>query len=248
MKFIYSVYSFLILMLLPTGVLAQDEKFPPVKVSIYAFEHNKKHKTIFLESPKETPYEITLSKANILGPFKTVRDQNGKVTIRKKEVNAEGGIVYTPILKVTIGANIKEPLLILLPAAGEKSYKAYVIDQSRRKFPNGSYKIFNLSSSLIRGLVGKTRVNVSPGKLFSFNPSSNVEDIMDVHFQYMKAEKWKTFGRSRWVKVQEKRTLLCVYVDPRTKRMKIRGVNMKSIQPLRDRKQPEKVAGKPLEN
>jgi|TARA_B110000908_G_scaffold96583_1_gene114186 hypothetical protein len=250
MKSVFLVY--IALALLSTGLFAQKDKAPPTEVSIYAFERNKQHQTIFLESPKNEPYEITLSKANILGPFKTVKDENGKVTIRKKAKDAEGAIIYPQLSKVTIPTHVKEPLLILIPISGNRAYKTYVIDRSLSSFPKASYKIFNLSPSLIRGIVGKTRVTVAPRKLFAFNPSSNVEDIMDVHFQYKNAEKWKTFGRTRWVKMQEKRTLLCVYLDSKTKRMRIRGVNMESIQPLRDRKKttetPEQAIAQPVEN
>ena len=238
MKHIFLICSALVLLI--CGVSAQKEKVPTVEVSLYAFEHHRDHRTIFLKSPKNEPYEIALSRANILGPFKTMTDDKGRVTLRKKATNADGETIYPMLTRVTIPAGVKEPLLILIPIRGDSGYRSHVVDRSLASFPVGSYKIYNFSPTMIRGLVGKTQVNVSPKKLFAFNPSANVEDLMDVHFQYMNGEVWKTFGRTRWVKVNEKRTLLCVFEDPRTKRMKIRGVSMESIQPLRDRKKAKK--------
>ena len=223
---------------LAAGLFAQENEAPSIAISLYAFEHTKEYQTIYLETPKETPYKIALSKANILGPFKTVKDEDGNVTLRKRETNAEGIVVYPALAKIRIPAQIKEPLLILVPVPGAQVYKAFVMDRSLSGFPKGSYKLINFSPNQVRGLIGKTRVNVPPKKLIPFNPSSNSKDLLDVHFQFKNSKQWKTFGRTRWVKEREKRSLLCAYLDPKTKRMRIRGVSLQSIRPLRDRVKP----------
>lgn len=219
-----------------TGVLyAQSNDSPAIQISIYAFEHAKEHHKIYLETSDGKPYEIALSKANILGPFKTLRDEDGAVSLRMQKTNKDGIMVYPTLAKVKIKANVKEPLLILVPVSGGKTYRAFVVDQSLNSFPKGSYQLINFSPNRIRGLIGDTRIQVAPRKAINFKPSSKAEGLLDVHFQYTNQKEWKTFGRTRWVKKLEKRSLLCTYIDPKNKRMKIRAINLQSIRPLRDR-------------
>ena len=98
---------------LATGALcAQSNNSSVIQISIYAFERAKNHHQIYLETSDEKPYEIALSTANILGPFKTLRDEDGAVTLRMKKTNKEGITVYPALTKVKIKATIKELSLI----------------------------------------------------------------------------------------------------------------------------------------
>jgi len=217
------------------GVLfGQKKEKTSLEISLYAFDYAKGHQTIFLTDSKNQVNEIKLSNANILGPFKTVLDDKLNITLRAQVKNDEGAILYPAICKVKIPSHIKEPLVILFPRIENQVYKGIVMDRSVDNFPKGSYKLYNVSSSVIRGFVGKTKIIAPPKKITSFNPSNNREDLLDVKFQYRRTSDWKTFGRSRWVNEKEKRSLLCAYLDPKTKRMKIRGIAVKPLPPKSD--------------
>jgi hypothetical protein len=220
-----------LLALAGTGAFGQAKKEQAIKVSIYAFAYAKGPETVYLTDKKKEPEAIRLSNANILGPFKTELNEDGQVLIRSKRQNDEGATVYPPIAVVKIPSRVKEPLLILLPTPGIYPYQALVLDHSVANFPEGSYKLINFSPRDIRGLIGKTKVLVGAKKITSFDPSSNASDQLDVHFQYRRPNDWKTFGRTRWMKEKEKRHLLCAYIDPRTKRMKIRGLPIEKLSP-----------------
>jgi len=209
-------------------LVAQEKEATSVEVSLYAFDYAKGYQTIFLVDNKNQVNEIKLSKANIQGSFKTVLDKKLNITLRTQARNDEGAIFYPAICKVKIPSHIKQPLVILFPGVENQVYKAIVMDRSVSNFPKGSYKLINVSSSAIRGFVGNTKIIAPSKKITPFNPSNNREKILDVHFQYRRTSDWKTFGRTRWVNEKEKRSLLCAYLDPRTKRMKIRGIIVKS--------------------
>ena len=223
------------------GLTGQEKKQETIAVSLYAFDYAKGHETVYLARGKKMPQEIRLSTANILGVYSTVLDDDSRVVIRTREENEEGMIIYPPIAHMEIPANVKDPLLILLPAlteTGDATYKILVIDRSLGNFPEGSYRLINFSPRDVRGLIGKAKVYAAARKMSSFNPSDTDAHQLDVYFQYKEKESWETFGRTRWVTDKKKRGLLCAYLDPRTRRMNIRGIPMSLIPPLPEKEAP----------
>lgn len=214
--------------------LSAQQKKQSIKVLIYAFTYAEGHEKVYLTNKDNDAEQIKLSVANILGPFETQLSDGNQVIIRTRETNNEGETVYPPIARVKIPSSITKPLLVLLPVAGDFPYKALVLDSHVTDFPKGTYKLINFAPHDIRGLVGKTKIQAATKKIISIDPTSNKEDLLDVHFQYKRPNDWKTFGRTRWINEKESRCLLCTYLDPITKRMKIRGLNLKPIAPEPD--------------
>jgi hypothetical protein len=210
-----------------SGVSLLAQQPTSVKISIFTFQYAEGHQEIFLNS-KSGEYEaVTLSSANILGPFKVVLSEEGQVFLHERQKTAEGVDIYPAIAAVKIPSSVREPLLILVPRSGDQPYGALVIDRSLSKFPEGSYQLINFSRSEIRAMIGKTRVLAPPMKITSFDLSLNLDDLLNVHFKYKLAEDWKTLSRTRWVNKKNKRSLLVAYLDPRTERMKIKGIPLR---------------------
>ena len=213
-------------MIFGASLLAQQASM--INVSIFTFKYADGHQTIFLEKSPGEFKSVTLSSANVIGPFKAVLGKEGAVFLHEKETSADGTETYPVIGEIKIPSEVKNPLLILAPRSGEPSYGALVIDSSLVKFPSGSYKLINFSRSDIRALIGKTPVTAPPLKVTSFDPSSDSDDVLNVHFQYKIAESWRTFGRTSWVNEPDKRSLLVAYLDSKTQRMKIKGIPLRS--------------------
>jgi hypothetical protein len=200
-----------------------------VDISVYALAYAEGHQSVYLTNSKNEASEIRLSTANLLGPVQTALDADSTITLRTKKETEEGAPIYPPIAQVKLPVEIKEPLLVLIPSTGNQPYRAVIVDRSLESFPMGSYLLINFSSMDVRGHVGNTKVAVAAGSVSSVIPSSDTEDFLDVHFEWGRPKQWKTFARTRWAKEGNKRTLLLAYLDPKTKRMKIRGVPVKSI-------------------
>lgn len=198
-----------------------------VKISLFTFQYAEGHQEIFLNSRAGEYESVTLSSANILGPFKVVLSKEREVFLHEKKATEEGAVIYPTITRVKIPSSIREPLLILVPRSGDQAYGALVIDRSLTKFPEGSYRLINLSRSEIRAWIGKTHVIAPPLKITSFDPSSNSDDLLNVHFKYKREDDWRTFGHTRWVNERNKRSLLVAYLDPRTGRMRIKGIPLR---------------------
>ena len=223
------LFIFSLVLLAGANLQGQSDVVQNIKLSVFSVAYAEGHQTIYLTNSKNEVSEIRLSTANILGPYETMVDADSNVMLRTKGKTEEGAAIYPPIAQIKIPGNIKEPLMILVPASGDQPYRALIIERSLAGFPNGSYTLINFSPMEIRGLVGQTRVIAPAKKITRFNPSSNEEDTLDVHFKYEFAEEWKTFGRTRWVNERNKRTLLLAYPDPKTKRMRIKGIPVRPI-------------------
>jgi hypothetical protein len=223
---------FVAIALIFSGVSSSAQQPTSVKISIFTFKYAEGHQEIFLNSRAGEYDAVKLSSANILGPFKTVLSEEGKVFLHENKKTEEGADIYPVIAEVKIPSSVREPLLILVPRSGDQAYGALVIDSSMTKFREGSYQLINFSRSEIRALIGKTRVTAPPMKITSFDPSSNSDDLLNVHFQYKLAEEWRTFGRTRWVNEKNKRSLLVAYMDPQTERMKIKGIPLRRTQTM----------------
>ena len=198
-------------------------------------DYAKDHKTVYLAKPKKDYHEIRLSTANIYGPFETQLTDERRLLLTKKTIvpienEAEDEIIYSALADVKIPTSIKEPLLILVPTRSddEMRYKALVIERNVGDFPFGSYKFINFSTRKIRGMIGKTFMEVAPKKMTNFDPlKKNKEDRLKVQFQYQKTGGWQTFGAATWANRGDRRTLLFAYLAPDTGRMKIRGIPIK---------------------
>jgi hypothetical protein len=209
------------------SLLAQKSR--SVDVSLFAFQYAKGHQQVFLHNKAGEYDAVSLSSANVVGPFKVALSENGEVFLHEHQKTAEGEDVYPVIAGVNIPRAVKEPLLVLVPRSGDQVYGLLVVDCSASKFPEGAYQLINFSKNDIRALIGKTRLIAPPLEITSFDPSSSSDDMLNVHFQYKLEDKWKTFGRTRWVNEKEKRSLLLAYLDPRTERMRIKAIPIQRI-------------------
>jgi len=227
----------LFFILFPFVVLTSQAQIEPkerlVNVYLYAADYAKEHKTVYLAKSNKGYHEIGLSRANIYGPFKTNVSEDGRLLLCQRqspppEAETKVEYIYPPIAAVKIPGSMKEPLLILVPTEGQMRYKALAIERSVTDFPMGSYKLINFSSRNVRGIIGKTLMQVSAFKMTSFDPSKgNADDRLNVQFQYREGDRWHTFGATTWANRTDKRTLLCAYISPDTGRMKIRGIPVK---------------------
>ena len=196
-------------------------------IHVYATTYAKGLRSIYLGDDENECIEIKLSNANVIGPYQASLEADSQLVFRGKEVDKDGIASYPPVAKVQLPGNVKEPVIVLVAADGELPYKALVLDRSFESFPLGSYLLLNTSPADIRGHVGDSEVVVSPSNFTGIKPSIVGDGGLSVRFEYQRSSKWKTFARTQWSYEPGKRTLLVAYSDPRTKRIKIRGVSIK---------------------
>ena len=225
----HSFLSLIFILCLSHTLLGQDNKPKAINASLYAFDYQKGLKKVFFQNEKSEIQEVSLSRANIRGPHKVkLNDASELVLLTEDGVDDEGEKIYKSVGKFKIAADMNEALVVLTPK-GKKGYSGWVINSNITKFPKGMYQMINFSADNIRGLVGKTKVISPPKEIVSFAAANNAAGVMPVQFQYFRDGKWKSFSSSRWPRKKNERQLICVYQDPSTKRMKMRGLVLKKI-------------------
>jgi hypothetical protein len=223
-KFFYYITTLLFAV---TALKGQTDSVYAGKLSLYAFEYASGHQEVYLNDGNGGYEKVMLSTANILGPFKVALSDQNEAYIHERSIDAEGEETYPLIARIKIPATVRNPLVILVPSSKKLPYFSLVLEGNRSNFPEGSYSLVNFSKNDIRALIGEMPVYAPSGKITAFDPSSNSEKLLDVHFQYKGVGKWKTFGRTRWVNDGRKRVLLCAFMNQDMQRMQIRGIPLR---------------------
>jgi len=223
-----SAFLFCAFFVLTGWLHAKDEdSTAPLKtidVCIYAIAYAEGSETVYLSDSEEELKPVRLSKANVLGPYPAALNADSTITLRSQQITETEAINHFVIAHVQLPDDVKEPLLILSPSEEGLAYDAMVVEISMQRFPLGSYLLANLSPYNIRGHVGAAEVGVSPENVAAILPAIDDAGPYNVQFEYDRKGSWKSFANSRWTKEVDKRTLLVAYMEPRTSKMKIRGL------------------------
>ncbi len=227
----------LILLFVLGSLLHAQEKPSRIPASFYSFAYAEGLQDVYVRTGTDSYEEIKLSTANIIGPMETI-PTNGAVTLHRKDKDAEGKEIYPLVGSAGIG-RISKPLLVLFPAAktDKLPYRALALDRSNANFPLGSYQFINISPHPMRGLVGKTRLNSKPGSVTNLRPEGAPGDVVTVIFEYHDGKLWRPMTQTRWAIRNDRRSLLCAYLDPLDRRVKMRAIPERLVPPPKKRDQ-----------
>lgn len=204
-----------------------QEPLPTVRVTFYSFRYAPGLKTIYLKKGKGAYHEVKLSTANMVGPYKAVATK-GAVTLHTMATNEEGETIYPKVGVAKIPADVSRALIVLAPLRKKGTspgYQTLVLDRRDTKFPNGSYKLVNLSPYPIRGLIGKgTKFNCPASRVAMFKTKGEPGESLPVLFQFRSKDRWRRLTETRWAHSENGRVLLCAFLDQSTNRMKLRSI------------------------
>jgi len=213
----------LLIALLSSSAHAQ-EKVPTLSSTFYCFRYAPELQSVYVRTGAQTYMEVELSTANLVGPMNAAL-VDGVITLHRKDTDSEGKTIYPLVARAKIGA-IKHPLIVLVPGKkdGKLSYRSLVLDRSDAKFPLGSYQFVNFSTHPVRAKIGTGGIQIRPGKAKIFKPKGSPGEMMPVIFQYHDGEHWRRMTSTRWANRDDRRSLICAYLDPADKRMKMRSI------------------------
>ena len=224
-------YLPLILAIISSGVLQAQEPPPKVPTSFYCFRYAENLKDVFVPTGAAAYQKIELSTANMIGPVPVLAPE-GSLTLHRRDTAEDGTEIYPLVGRAKLGS-IRSPLVILLPGPkdGKLPYRTLVLDRDDAKFPLGSYQFINLSSHPMRGLIGKTRLEAKPFSVKSLRPKAAPGDMMTVIFEYNDGKHWRPMTKTRWAYRDDRRSLLCAYLDPSDQRVKMRSIPERLVPP-----------------
>ena len=175
-----------------------QEKQTRIPSCFYAFDYSPGRETVLCQTGAAEMKEITLSRANIVGPVPALLI-NGAIQLHTLGEPDEKG-VPKKILAATarVPAGIQRALVVLFPNAPDAAipYRAIAFEHNLRAFPLGTYRVINLSPSPIRGAIGSQVVAVNPGQTADLALRGEPGTVLPVRFEYQSDHAWSRVHRN----------------------------------------------------
>lgn len=223
----------LFLLILANPSVAQE---PPAKIQtyVYAFAYAPGLETIQIKTGENAYQDLRLSTANIVGPVNAVIS-GGSITLhREPEANSEKENPVHPLIgRARLKDSPERALVVLLPSEkdAELPYRSIVLEHAHANFPLGVYRLINLSTYPVRGVIGKSIVKTKPGGIADLKLKGEPGAVLPVRFEFFKENRWNLLTETRCAVRKDRRWLMCLYEDPRTKRLNIRSIPDRSVPP-----------------
>ena len=211
-------------LLLAVQALAQNAE-TRIHTCFYAFGRVPGHESLFCPTAQDAYEEVRLSPANIVGPVHALALE-GRIRLYGAPAAAEAQANRPLLAETRLPQGIRRALIVLFPApAGEATpYKALAFEHDLAGFPLGVYRVINLSSHPVRGVVGRKIVEAKPGEITHLEPAGEPGSVQPVRFEYHQQERWNLLTETRAAIRKDRRWLMCVYQDPSSGRMNIRTI------------------------
>lgn len=137
--------------------------------------------------------------------------------------------------------SLREALLLFLPnpstGGGKPPMIIRVLDGSDKAFPSGGALVLNLYSQDVRFMLGEHVVKALPAGENVTLPLPTKRDnfnMSDVVFQFQQDEKWRTAKETRYRFIEEIRRIMVTYVDPGSKRPRLKVYKDVALDPSFD--------------
>ena len=219
--------AFVLALLLPLA--AQEKPGNPVELRLLAFQPDLATDDAFIQDPAATAKTAAVKapvKSYLNHEFVTVLLTGKQLAVTAKDdrgsLTGAGGLLG----EATVPEGVHSAILLFLPAApgGKDRYRILVIDDSKRAFPAGSFRVTNLSPQPVR--------IVLEDKTYQFKPDE-VQFITDAPVRAgnqsgMKAfafqdNSWQRIGTGIWPHPGKNRVLQVLYANPASNQVQLRA-------------------------
>ena len=142
---------------------------------------------------------------------------------RKLEFRLEPG--GPPVWVAPVPSSVREALVIFLPAESEKEkFRTVVLDGSEKSYPEGGSLVLNLYSEKIRFILGEHKILLPPGKTATLARPQERDNfnMAGVIFQFESKGGWRSAYESKSRFPEGQRHLYVTYVDPKSRRPRVR--------------------------
>lgn len=207
------------------AALAAQEPATKVTLSFYAFDYVAGLEKVHVQVGEQAFEEVTLSKANIVGPFEAVA-MDGNLLIYGKPTEAEGKVIRPVLATAKLRKGIERALVILFraPKDQKEPYGSLVLDHDLQDFPLGVYRMINVSPHPVRGAIARNFIEAKPGGIANLKPAGEPGTIAPVRFEFFENGRWNLLTETRCAIRNDRRWLTCIYQDSATGRMNIRSI------------------------
>jgi len=214
-------------LLLPLA--AQEKPGIPVELRLLAFQPDLATDDAFIQDPAATAKTAPLKapvKSYLNHEFVSVH-----LTGKQLAVTAKGdrdSLTRNDELlgEATLPENVRSAILLFLPAApgGRTRCRILVIDDSKRAFPAGSFRVTNLSPEPVRIVLEEKIYQFKPGEvqLITDAPvrAGNQSGMKAFAFQ---DNTWQRIGTGIWPHPGKNRVLQVLFSSPATNQVQLRA-------------------------
>ncbi len=203
---------------------AQDTP-PTVTASFYAFDYAPGLQEVSIMVAGQAFEEITLSKANIVGPIEAVL-VDGNLTLHGAPVETGDEVTRPVVAAARIPDQIINALVVVFPApeSHRHAYNCLVLDHAAADFPLGVYRMINASPFPVRGAMARSIIEAKPGDIANLEPEGEPGTTVPVRFEYYENDRWNLLTETRSAIRDDRRWLVCIYQDARTGRLNLRSI------------------------
>ncbi len=212
----------MIAILCPGSAWAKPETRLPI--SFYCFNYAPNLKSIYIKSGETAFKKIDLSIANIVnGGQASVED--GWLVL----YGPQGDDGEHPAIERLETGSLQEPLIILSSAEkdGKATYDAKAIEGHLKNFPMGGYYFVNLLPQAIKITIGDTAIELRTNENKLVGPKSAAGEVTPVTIEYLNDGHWLLASSARWSYRPDRRTIIGVRLDPRSKRVVVKSIPLR---------------------
>lgn len=145
----------------------------------------------------------------------------------------DGKPVLEAVAQSRIPSTGSQFLLLLVPSGKKEGevYRCLVLPDEAKAFPAGAFRFVNLSASRLRFALGSEVVEVAPGAVKVVAKIGGIREDGRLPYvaQHHEAGVWNRLSTGYWTSHEKARSLQVVYLDPRTKRLTLRGFDDKLL-------------------
>lgn len=127
--------------------------------------------------------------------------------------------------RVEVPGGLKSGVLLFRAGAEGEEGAVFLIDDSSRSFPVGSFKLVNLSSESLRIELEGKPYDCEPGAAtLIVDPPVRANSTSGMKAYRKDGDKWVMFSSTIWTHPGKRRVLQVAVEDPRSKRIQLKGV------------------------
>lgn len=196
-------------------------------ILLYCTAYSSDVKSVFLKGEGDGYSEVTLSVANVI-ELPNAQAKEGKLTF----FGAAGENGERPVAAVAETAGVKRPLIVLSPSGkgDAAAYQAITVEADIRAFPLATFQLVNLSPHTVRISHDEAdAIELQSRGIHNFAPKGAVAAPLAIRVEYKADDNWLLLSSSSWAARKDRRTLVCIQLDPLTERMNVRSVPLREI-------------------
>jgi hypothetical protein len=232
-----TLFSVILALGMGSTLNAQEAKTHPVSLRLLSFSGDPSLGEVFVQDPAADPaIPAVASKVqtylNREGP--SLNLFGNSVAFTKKQDRDSMKRPGELLAKLELSPSLRTAILVFLPGqpGGETPYRIFVIDDSPKNFPAGSFHVTNLSPLPVKITLEKQPYDFKPGATVVIDKPPMAEN-QHAHMQAFAfvSNEWRSIGTGLWPNPGDARGVQLLYQEPVSGQVQLRAYDDVPVRP-----------------